>query len=31
MELTGLKINEINKYLSNLISKGKIEEEYKQR
>ena len=27
LELTGLKINEINKYLSSLISNGKIEEE----
>ncbi|MCW8848737.1 MAG: radical SAM protein [Melioribacteraceae bacterium] len=31
IELTGLKINEINKYLSSLISNGKIEEEYNVR
>lgn len=28
LELTGLKINEINKYLGSLILNGKIEEEY---
>lgn len=31
IELTGLKINELNKYLSSLLSKGKIEEEHSNR
>lgn len=31
IELTGLKMNELNKYLSNLISKDKIEEVYSGR
>ncbi len=31
IEFTGLKINELNKYLSSLISNGKIEEEYSAR